>query len=73
MDIGIIGATGNIGQRVDEGNLPFASRLMASLLMTGHWRNGLLSEAKLHFSAVAQTVGFGNGSSKILYLSLGVD
>jgi hypothetical protein len=30
-----------------------------------------LSKAKSHFPAVAQTVGFGLGKSKILYLSMG--
>jgi len=32
-----------------------------------------LSEAKSHFPAVAQAVGFGLGRSKMLYLSVGVD
>jgi hypothetical protein len=32
-----------------------------------------LSEAKPHSPAVAQTVGFGLGRSKILYFSMGVD
>jgi hypothetical protein len=32
-----------------------------------------LSEAKPHSPAVARTVGFGLGKSKIPYLSMGVD
>jgi hypothetical protein len=55
-----------------DGNLP-PSRLMALLSMTAHWRNRLLWEAKCHFSAVAQMVGFGLGRSKMLYLSMGID
>jgi len=34
---------------------------------------GFLSKAKSHFPAVAQTVGFGPGRSKMLDLSMGVD
>jgi hypothetical protein len=30
-------------------------------------------EAKRQFSAVAQTVGFGLGKTKMLYLSMGID
>ncbi len=56
-----------------DGNLPFASRLMALLSVTGHWQSRPLWEAKPHFPAVAQTVGCGPGRSKMLYLSMGVD
>jgi hypothetical protein len=51
------------------GNSPFASRLVALLSMTGHWTGEALSQS----SAVAQTVGFGLGRSKMLYLSMGID
>src|SRR5438876_2872857 len=62
---------GDQAERCD-GNLPFASRLMALLSMTGHWSGQLLSKAKSPFP-LAQTVGFGLGKSKILYLSMGID
>src|ERR1700730_4866878 len=32
-----------------DGNLPFASRLMAVLSMTGHWAGQVLSKAEFHF------------------------
>lgn len=35
-------------ERCDD-DLPFASRLMALLSPTSHWRNTHFSEAKLHF------------------------
>jgi hypothetical protein len=63
---------GDQAQRCD-GNLPLASRLMAVLSMTGHWVDRLLSKAEFHFPAVAQTVGFGLGRSKMHYLSMGID
>src|SRR5882757_7220645 len=49
---------GNQAERCD-GNLPFASRLMALLSTTVIGRDRLLSKAKSHFSAVTQTAGFG--------------
>jgi hypothetical protein len=55
-----------------DGNLPFASRLMALLSMTGH-RAGRAFEGKIPFPAVPQTVGFGLGRPKMLYLSMGID
>ena len=55
-----------------DGNLPFASRLMALLSIMGVADRAFV-EAKSHFPAVAQTVGFGLGKSKIVYLSMGVD
>jgi hypothetical protein len=41
------------GDQVEQcdGNLPFASRLMALLSMTSHWAGRLLSKAKFHFPA----------------------
>jgi hypothetical protein len=63
---------GNQAERCD-GNLPFASRLMALLSTTAIGRDRLLSKAKSHFPAVAQTVDFGLGRSKMHYLSMGVD
>jgi hypothetical protein len=62
---------GDQGERCD-GNLPFASRLIALLSTTGHWAVQALSKAKSHFPAVAQTVGFGPGRSKKLCLSMGL-
>ena len=61
---------GDQAERCD-GSLPFASRLMALMSMTGHWAEQALSKA--HFPAVAQTVGFGLGTSKMLDLSTGID
>jgi hypothetical protein len=46
---------------------------MPLLSMMGHWLNRLLLAAEFHFRAVAQTVGFGPGGSKMLYLSMGID
>jgi hypothetical protein len=59
---------GDQAERCD-GSLPFASRLVALLSMTGHWAEQALSKAP----AVAQTVGFGLGRSKMHYLSMGID
>jgi hypothetical protein len=56
-----------------DGNLPFASRLMAVLSTAGHWTGQVLSNAEFHFPPVAQTVGFGPGRSKMLDLSMGID
>jgi len=39
---------GDQAERCD-GNLPFASRLMAVLSMTGHWAGQVLSKAEFHF------------------------
>ena len=55
-----------------DGDLPFVSRLMALLSMTGHGRDRLFVEGEIPFSGVAQTVGFGLGRSKMLYLSMGI-
>jgi hypothetical protein len=63
---------GDQAERCD-GNLPFASRMMALLLMTGHWAGQAFVEGEILFSGVAQTVGFGLGRSKMLYLSMGID
>ncbi len=63
---------GDQAQRSD-GNLPFARRLMALLSMTGHWAGQAFVEGEIPFSGVAQTVGFGLGRSKMLYLSMGID
>jgi hypothetical protein len=63
---------GDQAERCD-GNLPFASRLVALLSITVHWSGQALVEGKIPFPAVAQTVGFGLGRSKILYLSREVD
>jgi hypothetical protein len=63
---------GDQAERCD-GNLPFASRLMALLSMTGHWAGQAFVEGEIPFSGVAPTVGFGLGRSKMLYLSMGVD
>jgi hypothetical protein len=49
------------------------SRLMAVLSTAGHWTGQVLSNAEFHFPPVAQTVGFGSGMSKMLYLSMGID
>jgi hypothetical protein len=46
---------------------------MALLSTSGRWRNTLLSKAKSRLPTVAQTVGFGLGRSKMLYLSMEVD
>jgi hypothetical protein len=54
---------GDQAERCD-GNLPFASRMMALLLMTGHWAGQAFVEGEILFSGVAQTVGFGLGRSK---------
>jgi hypothetical protein len=56
-----------------DGNLPFASRLMHCRRRRAIGRHRLLSKAKSHFPAVAQTVGFGPGRSKMLCLSIGID
>jgi hypothetical protein len=63
---------GDQAERCD-GNFPFASRLVARLSMTVHWKGQALSKAKSHFPMVAQTVGFGLGRSKMPYFSMGVD
>jgi hypothetical protein len=47
--------------------LPFASRFIALLLMASQWPKRLLAGSKNPFSAVAQTVGFDLGKSKVLY------
>src|SRR5260370_42207052 len=60
---------GDQAERCD-GNLLFASRVMAMLSMTGHWAGQVLSKAEFHFRAVAQIVGFGSGKLKMLYLSM---
>jgi hypothetical protein len=54
---------GDQAERCD-GNLPFASRLMALLSMTGHWAGQAFVEGEIPFPAVAQRVGFGPGRSK---------
>jgi hypothetical protein len=41
--------------------------------MTGHAEKTPFVEGKIPFLAVAQTVGFGLGRSKMLYLSTGID
>src|SRR5467141_988059 len=56
-----------------DGNLPFASRLMHCCRRRAIGRDRLLSKAKSHFPAVAQTVGFGLRRSKMLCLSIGID
>jgi len=48
---------GDQAERCD-GNLPFASCLMALLSMTGHRGGTGFVEGEIPFSAVAQTVGF---------------
>jgi hypothetical protein len=53
--------------------LPFASRLMALLSMTGHWSGQAFVEGKIPFFPLAQTVGFGLGRPKMLDLSMGID
>jgi len=53
-------------------NLSFASRLMAVLSMTAHWADSFV-EGGIPFLAVAQTVGFDLGRSKMHYLSMGID
>ena len=58
---------GDQAERCD-GNLPFDRSLTLSI--AGRWRNKV---KKSHFSAVAQTVVFGLGGSKMIYLSTGVD
>jgi hypothetical protein len=60
------------GERRD-GNLPFASRLVALLSMTVHWTGQAFVEAEIPFPAVAQTVGFGLEGSKMLDLSMAID
>jgi hypothetical protein len=61
---------GDQAERCD-GNLPFASRLMGLLSMTGHWAVQAFVEGEIPFS-VAQTVGFGLGRSKMLDPSMGL-
>jgi hypothetical protein len=51
----------------------FRSSLDALLSMTGHWAGQAFVEGEIPFSGVAQTVGFGLGRSKMLYLSMGID
>ncbi len=63
---------GDQAERCD-GNLLFASRLMAVVSMTGHWAGQVFVEGGNPFLAVAQTVGFGLGKSKMHYLSMGID
>jgi hypothetical protein len=63
---------GDQAERCD-GNLPFASRLVALLSMTVHWTGQASAGDEILFRAVAQTVGFGLGMSKMLYLSTGID
>jgi hypothetical protein len=63
---------GDQAQRCD-GNLPFAGRLVALLSTTAIGWDRLLSKAKSHFPAVAQTVGFSLGKLKTHYLSMGID
>jgi hypothetical protein len=46
---------------------------MTLLSMTGHWAVQAFVEGEIHFPAVAQTVGFGLGRSKMLDLSMGID
>jgi hypothetical protein len=46
---------------------------MALLPMTGHWAAQAFVEGEILFSGVAQTVGFGLGRSKMLYISRGID
>ena len=48
-------------------------RLMAFSSMMGRWRNRLSSGTKPHFPAVAEMMGFGLGSSKMLCLSMEID
>ena len=63
---------GDQAQRCD-GNLPFASRLVALLSTTGHWVGQAFVEGEIPFPAVARTVGFGLGKSKMLDLSMEID
>jgi hypothetical protein len=57
-----------------DGNLLFANRLMALLSMTGLWAGqAFVKKRNPLFPAVAQSVGFGLGRSKMLYLSKGID
>jgi hypothetical protein len=46
---------------------------MTLLSMTSHWAGQAFVEGEIHFWAVAQTVGFGLGRSKMLDLSMGID
>jgi hypothetical protein len=52
--------------------LPFAGRFIALLLMAVQWPKRLLAGSRTPFSAVAQTVDFDLGKSKMLYLSMGL-
>jgi hypothetical protein len=46
--------------------------LMVLLSMTGHWEGQAFLEGEMLFP-LAQMVGFGLGSSKMLYFSMGID
>jgi hypothetical protein len=56
-----------------DAQAPFASRLMALLSMTVRWTGQAFCRRRNPTPEVAQTVGFGPGRSKMLYLSMGVD
>lgn len=62
---------GDQAERCD-GNLPFVGRL-ATVIDDGLLGRTGFVEGEVLFSAVAQTVGFGPGRLKMLYLSTGVD
>jgi hypothetical protein len=47
--------------------------LMALMSDTDHWAGSALSKPVSPLPAVAQTVGFGLGRSKMLALSMGID
>jgi acyl CoA:acetate/3-ketoacid CoA transferase len=55
-----------------DGNLPFASRLMAVLSMTGHWAGQFCRRRNSLFGG-SSNGGFGVGRSKMHYLSMGID
>jgi hypothetical protein len=46
---------------------------MALPSMTGYWAGQVFVGSEFHFPVVAQTAGFGSGSWKMLYLSMGID
>jgi hypothetical protein len=53
----ILRLDGDQAERCD-GNLPFASRLMAVLSMTGHWAGQAFVEGEIPFSGGSSNGGF---------------
>jgi hypothetical protein len=63
---------GDQAERCD-GNLPFASRLMALLSMTSHWAGQAFVEGEIPFSGRCSNGGFWSRKVENALFSMGID